>query len=251
MKEHGVFQSLPSTTNPLGLCHFYPMDPASVSTLAPLKLPATVEHVKGLLLLAKTQCWLYIIIVFQGGPITPLGLLQELHMRNALAHIPIFRSDETKDGHKPHVSCYPFCMYTIQNDPAYLNHIVSMHYNANFVCGTCLSAITISGQQKKRHLKECPGLASLPLTTSQESTCSEHSPKKSAHGSKHAESKKEGCHSKKSQPAGLASQEDSQVGDRYVTHMAGMSQESTAESMKHHSWLKKKAKTHKKEKSGK
>ena len=155
MKECGVFQPLPSMMNPLGLCHFYPMDPVSMSMLAPLKSPAMAEHLKGLLLLMKMQCRPYIIIVFQGGPVTPLGLLQELHMRNALAHIPIFQSDKTKDGHRPHVSCCPFCMYTIQNDLAYLNHIVSAHYHANFVCGTCLSAITTSGQQMKRHLNEC------------------------------------------------------------------------------------------------
>ena len=62
---------------------------------------ATVEHLRGLLLLAKTQHKPYIIVVFKGGPITPLGLLQELHMWSSLAHIPIYQSDETKDGHKP------------------------------------------------------------------------------------------------------------------------------------------------------
>ena len=167
MKEQGVFQPLPSTMNPLGLCHFYPMDPVSMSMLAPPKSPAMAEHLKGLLLLVKMQHQPYIIVVFQGGPVTPLGLLQELHMRNALACIPIFWSDETKDGHKPCVSCCPFCVYTIQNDPAYLNHIVGMHYNANFTCGTCLSAVTMSGQQMKRHLKECSGLGPLPTTMSQ------------------------------------------------------------------------------------
>ena len=165
--------------------------------LAPPKPPAMTEHVKSLLLLAKMQQQLYIIVVFQGGTVTPLGLLQELHMWSALAHIPIYRSDETKDGHKPCMSCCPFCMYTIQNDPAYLNHIVGMHYNANFACGTCLSAITSSGQQMKRHINECSGLAPPPMT-SQESARSEHSPKKSAPGSKHAGSKKKGHHSEKS-----------------------------------------------------
>ena len=37
MKECGVFQPLPSMTNPLGLCHFYPADPASLSKLVPPK----------------------------------------------------------------------------------------------------------------------------------------------------------------------------------------------------------------------
>ena len=157
MKERRVFQPLPSTTNSLGLCHFYHMDPSNASTLTPSKPPAMAEHVKSLLLLTKMQRRPYIIVVFQGGPITTLGLLQELHTQSALAHIPIHQSDETKDGHKPCVSCCPFCAYTIQNDPAYLNHIIGGHYNTNFVCGTCLSAVTSSSQQMKRHINECSG----------------------------------------------------------------------------------------------
>ena len=115
-------------------------------------------------------------------PHTPLGLLQKLHPWHTLSRIPIFLHDETKDGHRPWVSCCPFCAYTIQNDLAYLNHIISMHYHTNFMCGTCLSAITMSGQQMKRHLSECPGLATLPKKSSQESAHGGHSPKKSAMG---------------------------------------------------------------------
>ena len=88
-------------------------------------------------------------------------------------------------------------------------------------------------------------------TTLQESVYIELSPKKSAPGSKHAGSKKKGHHSEKLWPASLASQEDSQAGDRCVTRMAGVSQESTAESSRRHSWCKKKAKTHKEKKSSK
>ena len=234
-----------------GVMLLLPHGPSKRVYVAPPKSLATVEHLKGLLLLAKTQRRLYIIVVFQGGPITPLGLLQVLHTWSALARIPIFRSDETKDGHKPRMSCCPFCTYTIQNDPAYLNHIVGVHYNANFMCGTCLSAVPSSGQQMKKHINECSGLAPPPMTTSQESVRGERLPKKSAHGSKHTGSKKKGHHSEKSRPASLASQEDSQARDRRVTCTAGTSQESTAKSMKHHSRQKKKAKTHKKEKSGK
>ena len=125
-----------------------------------------------------------------------------------------------------HVSCCPFCAYTIQNDLAYLNHIVCVHYDVNFTCGTCLSAITSSGQQMKNHIKECSGLAPPP-TASQESVPSGRSPKKSAPGSKHVRGKKKGRHSKKSQPAGQASQ-DSQASDRRITRATGTSQESTA-----------------------
>ena len=89
----GYFSPYPPWQILWGYVTLMPWIQPVMSTLAPLKSPATVEHVKGLLLLTKTQHQPYIIIVFQGGPITPLGLLQELHMRNALAHIPIFWSD--------------------------------------------------------------------------------------------------------------------------------------------------------------
>ena len=189
--------------------------------LTPPKQPATVEHLHGLLI-AKTQRKLYIIVGFKGGPITPLGLLQELHMQSSLARIPIYRSDETKDGHKPRVLCCPFCTYTVQNDPAYLNHIVGMHYNANFMCGACLSAVTSSSQQMKRHINECSGLAPPP-TMSQESVRGERSSKKGAPVSKSAGSKKKSRHSEKSVPAGSASQEGSQ-GDKCITRVASASQ---------------------------
>ena len=208
MEERGVFKPLPSTTNPLGLCHFYPVDPTIVPTLTAPKPPAKVDHIKSLLILAKTQPRPYIIVVFTGGAITALGLLQELHTRSALARIPIYRPDETKDGHRPRISCCPFCAYTVQNDPAYLNHIVGTHYNANFACGTCLSAVTSSCQQMKRHINECKGLdppmppssqgLAAPPTASQESARGGRSPKKSSQGSKHAGRKKKGHHSGKS-----------------------------------------------------
>ena len=207
------------------------------------------------------QPQLFIIVVFKGGAITPLGLLQELHTRSALARIPIYWPEETKDGHKPRMSCCLFCAYTVQNDPAYLNHIVSAHYNVNFTCGTCLSAVTSSCQQMKRHINKCKGLdppilpslqglAAHP-TALQESGCGGHSPKKSSQGSKHAGCKKKGHHSGKPGPAIPVPQEDSQGMDRHMTHAASISQESTAESMKRCSQWKKKSKSHKKDKFSK
>ena len=162
MKEHGVLQPLPSMTNPLGLCHFYPADPMSLSTLMPPKAPATVDHLNNLLVLAKSRHRPYIIVVFEGSPVTPLGPLQELHSCHMLVHIPIFLPDEMKDRHKPQISCCPFCAYTVQNDPVFLNHDINAHYQANFACGKCLSAVMTSGQQMKRHISDCPGLPILP-----------------------------------------------------------------------------------------
>ena len=224
MKERRVFQPLPSMTNPLGLCWFYAADPSTLSMLAPPKPPAMEVHLNNLLVLAKALHQPYIIVMFEGGPITPLGLLQELHMHHALVHIPIFWPDKTNVGHKPRVSCCPFCAYTIQNDPAYLNHIVNTHYHVNFACGRCLSAVTMSGQQMKRHISDCSGLTAITEKSSQGSARGERSPKKEA------------------QLGEATSQEDSQTSDRHLTRMASVSQESTTGSSKHHSGGKKKAK---------
>ena len=192
----------------------------------------------------------YVIIVFRGGTVTPLGLLQELHTQSALVRIPIYLTGEAKDGHSARVSCCLFCVYTVQNDPAYLNHIVCTHYDASFGCGSYPSAITSSGQQMKAHIKECSGLAPLPMA-SQESVPSGHSPKKSAPDSKHVRSKKKGSHSEKSQLAGQASQ-DSQASDRGVTRATGTSQETPAESTRCRTQhKKKKVKAHKEKKSRK
>ena len=184
MEERGVFSASGFYDQSFGgYVIFYRANPNMSTPMTP-KPPATVEHVKKLLFLASTQRRPYIIMVFQGGTVTPLGLLPELHMRSALVCIPIYLPGETKDGHKLRMLCCPFCAYTIQNDPAYLNHIVCVHYETNFACGTCLSAITSSGQQMKNHIKECSRLAPPPMA-SQESAPSGRLPKKSAPGSKH------------------------------------------------------------------
>ena len=62
MEERGVFQPLASTTNTFGLCRFYRADPNTPMPTGP-DLPATVEHVKRLLL-ASTKPRRYVIVVF-------------------------------------------------------------------------------------------------------------------------------------------------------------------------------------------
>ena len=161
-RNAGCFSPCPLWWIPWGYVAFTPWThPVCLHFCSP-KPPATKEHLKSLLVLAKSRHQPYILVVFQGGPITPLGLLQELHSWHMLVRIPIFLPDETKDRHRPRVSCCPFCAYTIQNDLAYLNHIIGMHYHMSLMCGACLDAVATSGQQLKRHLSECPRLALFP-----------------------------------------------------------------------------------------
>ena len=96
MEECGVFQPLTSPTNTYGLCHFYRADPNVSLPSSPI-LPATAEHVKRLVLLASTKPRRHVLMVFLGGTVTALGLLQELHTQNALVRIYIYQSGDAKD----------------------------------------------------------------------------------------------------------------------------------------------------------
>ena len=128
MEECEVFQPLASTTNTLGLCRFYHVRTLTCLCLQVQSHWPLADHVKKLLFLASTKQRWYVIVVFQGGTVTPLGLLQELHTRSALVSYP-YLPDWGSQGRArcTCMSCCPFCMYTVQNDTAYLNHIVCMH----------------------------------------------------------------------------------------------------------------------------
>ena len=156
MKECGVFQPLPFTTNPLGLCHFYPMDPSSLSTLLHSwnhPPPRSISNVSWFSW--KPSAGHISLLCSKVAPLRHWGYCRNCIRAMCLC---VFQSSclmKAKDWHKPWVSCCPFCTYTVQNDPAYLNHIISTHYHMSLTCGACLDAIAMLGQQLKRHLSEC------------------------------------------------------------------------------------------------
>ena len=80
MEAHGVFEPLASTTNLLGLCWFYHMEPASATSVPTPNHPATVCHLKGLLKEVQEQGQPYIIVMFKGSNVMLLSLLLELHL---------------------------------------------------------------------------------------------------------------------------------------------------------------------------
>ena len=131
MEEHRIFKPLDTTANPLGLCQFYCTDPETLESISAPKSPASICRFKCLLEKAKEHGWPYIIVVFEGGNVTLLRLLKELHSQFTLSHIPIFTSDKAKLGQKTRVSCYPICTYIVKNDSAFLNHIIISDYWSN------------------------------------------------------------------------------------------------------------------------
>ena len=88
MEEHRAFKPLDTTANPLGLCQFYHTNPETAKSVPAPKPLATTHKVKCLLEKAKGQGQPYIIIIFEGGNVTLLGLLQELHLQYTLSCIP-------------------------------------------------------------------------------------------------------------------------------------------------------------------
>ena len=158
MEEQGVFKPLDTIVNPLGLCRFYRTDPQKSNVITGLKSAASARWIKRLLELAKELGWPLTIMVFEGGTVALLGLLQELHSCMTLSRIPIHTPEEVKMGQKNWVSCCPICMYVIKNDCTFLNHIIVGHYWSCFSCGKCLEFSASSRQHMKNTLQSIAAL---------------------------------------------------------------------------------------------
>ena len=158
MEECGVFKPLDTIVNPLHLCQFYCTDPLHTNIITGPKSAAGACKIKHLLEKVKDLGQPFTIIVFEGSNVTPLGLLQELHLQLTLSHIPIFTPDKAKLGQKMRISCCPICTFIMKNDSAFLNHIVICHYWSRFSCGKCLEFIMSSGQQMKKDFLKCCGI---------------------------------------------------------------------------------------------
>ena len=151
-----MFKLMDTIANPLGFCQFYHTNPPHSNIITgPKSAASTPARVKCLVEKAKDLGWPFIIIVFEGGNVTLLGLLQELHLWLTLSHIPIFTPEKANLGQKTRISCCPICTYIVKNDSAFLNHIVICHYWSSFACAKCLKFVTSFGQQMKKHFLKC------------------------------------------------------------------------------------------------
>ena len=158
MEECRVFKPLDTIVNPLGLCRFYRSNPLHLNVITGPKYAASARKIKHLLEKVNDLGRHFTIAVFEGGNVTPLGLLQELHLWLTLLCIPIFTPDEAKLGQKTRISFCPICTYIVKNDSTFPNHIVICHYWSSFSCGKCLEFIASSGQQMKKHFLNCCGI---------------------------------------------------------------------------------------------
>ena len=112
----------------MGLCQFYRMNLKKSDVLTGLKLADCAHKIQGMVEMAKSVGRLLTVIVFEGESVTPMCLLQELHLHLPLSSIVIHTPEEAKVGMKNHVYCCPICVYVVKNDLVFLNYIIVGHY---------------------------------------------------------------------------------------------------------------------------
>ena len=89
---------------------------------------------------------------------TTICLLQELHVKDSLHHLPMETKAEVGSKSTRKLSFCPFCQYSWSNNQSYMNYIICGHYHTNYGCSKCLNKVFITGQPLCKHMKTCKGL---------------------------------------------------------------------------------------------
>ena len=145
----------PKKTSEYDLCHFYQVGLSGDLPEFPLPCtPATHKQVSSFLLKARVLGWLNLIVAHSQDAPTAVCLLQELHIKDSLCHLPM--DTKVKAGSKSNQKLS--CQYSGSNDQSYMNHIICGHYNANYGCSKCLNEVFITGQTLRKHMKTYKGL---------------------------------------------------------------------------------------------
>ena len=150
-----VFKAAETINNPMGLCRFYCTSPKKSNVLTGPKSADCTRKIQGMVELAKGVRQPLTVVVFEGELVTPVCLLQDLHLCLTLSHIAIHTPEEAKVGLMNHVSCCPICAYVVKNNNSFLNHIIVRHYQSSFSCGKCLKFMVADAQQMRRHIADC------------------------------------------------------------------------------------------------
>ena len=242
MKHHGVFKAKKS--NKYNLCCFYHIDLSrDLPTFPSPRKPATHEMLEDFLLKAQALGHPNLVVAFARNPATAVCLLQELHSKDSLRHLPIEPKPDVGGKAIKKLSFCSLCLYNTSNDLSYMNHIMCRHYNANYSCGQCLKEVFTMGQQLKNHLKICTGFPKAGTPSSSEKEPMPQGSQESSQASLyHRQHPK-----KKSDSAKKSSREDSySKAHKKSTHY----KEEMPKKEKHHQWDKadksKSEKSHKK-----
>ena len=111
-----------------------------------------------------------LVVAFAQDSATAFCLLQELHSKDSLRHLPMEPKSDVGGKTTKKLSFCPFCLYHGSNNLLYMNHVMCRHYHANYGCGQCLKEVLTMGQQLKNHRKICTGFpqASTPSSSEKE-----------------------------------------------------------------------------------
>ena len=138
-----------------------------------------------------------LVVAFVQDLATAVCLLQELHSKDSLRHLPIEPKSKTGGKTTKKLSFCPFCLYHGNNDLLYMNHIMCRHYYANYSCGKSLKEVFTMGQQLKHHLRICTGFPKTSIPSSSEKEPmpqgSQESSQASPCCSQHSKEKKSDC----------------------------------------------------------
>ena len=157
MTSRDIFK--PKKTNEYDLCRFYQVGlSGDLPEFPSPHTPVTCKQVSSFLLKARALGWPNLIVVHSQDVATAVCLLQELHIKDSLHHLPMDTKVEAGSKSTRKLSFCPFCQYSGSNNQSYMNHIVCGHYNANYGCGKCLNEVFFTGQLLCKHMKTCKGL---------------------------------------------------------------------------------------------
>ena len=156
MKQHGVFKV--KKTNKYDLCHFYHVELSGGLPPFPSPCePATRKMLEELLRVARALGHTNLLMAFARDSAMLVCLLQELHHKDSLKHLPLEPKSDADGKTVKKLSFCLFCLCSGSNDILYMKHIVGRHYGAASCCGKCLKEVFLLGQQLKMHLKVCAG----------------------------------------------------------------------------------------------
>ena len=135
MTSRRVFK--PKKTSEYDLCCFYQVGlPEDLPEFPSPHASATHKQVSSFLLKASAFGWPNLIVAHSQDVATTVCLLQKLHVKDSLHHLPMETKVEAGSKSTWKLS---FCQYSGSNDQSYMNHIICGHYNANYGCCKCLN----------------------------------------------------------------------------------------------------------------
>ena len=187
-----------------------------------------------------------LVVALSQYAITVIALLRDLHNHISLQRLKMQMEKEPSDQPSQKLSVCPFCQYSGSNDQSYLNHIMCVHYCANYRCRKCLDAVFTSRQQLSRHMKKCKGLTTDRVkgkpSPSHVKGMSPLSSKKKKHKKKKSHGNSQSDSQKNLQGDSLMnSQQDSQLNSQasphQSMHQAKKESATATPQKKSHSWV--------------